>query len=200
MSATETASEDRAASASDASACSPVSIRALLGRIDETLSHVDRVLDGQPDPEKKAWAAERTNPGPAPEPAANTMSPNSAKRVHPLLLAAAKKNNEKPPPSPFRRGGEAELKKKLTPVANDPRRVLSRAMNLTFVLTRVKYIHQSHPRMTDTCLPSTNDDIAGGGGDPTSAPTLTLLAQCGEVNDLTRSNARDALAATSQLA
>jgi hypothetical protein len=47
-------------------------------------------------------------------------------------LAAAKKNNEKPPPSPFRRGGEAELKKKLTPVANDPRRVLSRAMNLAF--------------------------------------------------------------------
>jgi len=29
---------------------------------------VDRVLDGQPDPEKKAWAAERTNPGPAPGP------------------------------------------------------------------------------------------------------------------------------------
>ena len=46
--------------------------------------------------------------------------------------AAAKKNNEKPPPSPFRRGGEAELKKKLTPVANDPRRDLSRAMNLAF--------------------------------------------------------------------
>jgi hypothetical protein len=27
-------------------------------------------------------------------------------------------------------------------------------MNLTFVLTRVKYIHQSHPRVNDTCLPS----------------------------------------------
>jgi len=70
---------------------------------------------------------------------------------------------------------------------------LSLARHEPHVLTRRNSIHQSHAHATDTCLPSTNDDIAGGGGDPTSAPTLTLLAQCGEVNDLTRSNARDAL-------